>query len=85
MSVVNFALSKPLEVKINKVIKKEGFASKAEFFRFAAMEYIKNFLVEDDISQEEFEASARAFGQKLEKYTKNKKFPSVREQLADLR
>ncbi len=82
MSVVNFAISKPLEVKINKVIKKEGFASKAEFFRFAAMNYISRF--REDISQEEFEESAREFKSSIEKAVAKKKFPSLEDQLSDL-
>lgn len=36
MAVVNFTLPTTLENEINKVIKKSGFASKAEFFRFSA-------------------------------------------------
>ena len=84
MSIVNFSISKPLEAKINKVIKQEGFSSKAEFFRFAAMHCIENFK-KQDISQEEFEESVRSFKEVVQKFAKNKKFPSVREQLADLK
>ena len=39
MSIVNFAVSKPLEQKINQAIKEYGFASKAEFFRFLAINF----------------------------------------------
>ncbi len=39
MTVINFTVSKPLENKINKAIKKHGFASRAEFFRFLAMNF----------------------------------------------
>ena len=51
MSVVNFSITKPLEEKINKTIKDQGFTSKAEFFRFAAVDFIRNdarFLPADD-------------------------------------
>ena len=39
MSIVNFAISKPLEQKIKQAIKEYGFASKAEFFRFLAINF----------------------------------------------
>lgn len=84
MSVVNFAISKPLELKVKKIIKQEGFASKAEFFRFAAMQYIKDFF-ENDISQEELDEDALSLSETLVKVSKKKKFPSVREQMADLK
>lgn len=82
MSIVNFAVPRPLEKKIAQVIKTQGFASKAEFFRFAALHYIQN--LREDISQEEFENSIRSFKSTLEKVTSKKKFPSLKEQLADI-
>ncbi len=83
MSVINFTLTKPLEQKVNQVIKKEGFTSKAEFFRFAALNYIQN-LRGTDISQEEFEGTVRALKNTIRKVYKNKKIPSLREQLSDI-
>lgn len=43
MSVVNFTLPKPLEQRIVEAIKQHGFASKAEFFRIAAMNFLQGF------------------------------------------
>ncbi len=40
MAIVNFSIPKTLEAKVHEVIKKRGFASKAELFRFAVIHYI---------------------------------------------
>ena len=40
MSIVNFSIPKTLEQRIVMTMKHRGFTSKAEFFRFAAMDYI---------------------------------------------
>ena len=50
MSVVNFTITKPLEQKIKEAIKGQGFSSKAEFFRFAAMVLI-NSLDQNSVQQ----------------------------------
>jgi metal-responsive CopG/Arc/MetJ family transcriptional regulator len=76
MSVVNFSITKPLEQQVNQAIKDDGFTSKAEFFRFAAKNYISKKNSSSDISQEEFERESRKL--------RGKKFPSLEEQLADL-
>ena len=41
MSIVNFSVPQTLEKQIHAVVKQRGFASKAEFFRCAAVHYIK--------------------------------------------
>lgn len=40
MAIVNFTVPEILERKIKEVIKKKGFASKAELFRFAVLRYL---------------------------------------------
>ena len=47
MPVVNFTLPATLEKHIVAVVKKKGFASKAEFFRFVAMQYIEHANAEE--------------------------------------
>lgn len=37
MSIINFSVPVKLDQQIKKIVKEKGFASKAEFFRFAAM------------------------------------------------
>ncbi len=83
MSVVNFQITKPLDIKINTAIKKQGFASKAEFFRFAAFHYLQHF--GDDISQEEYEASVRSLKKAVRDRYGHQKLPSLHDQFADLR
>lgn len=83
MSIVNFSITKPLEKKVKQVIKEQGFSSKAEFFRFAVMQYIQT--LQSDISQEEFEESIDQLAQTLTKAYAKKPFPPLEEQLADLR
>lgn len=83
MAIVNFNITKPLEKKVNLAIKMHGFASKAEFFRFAVMQYIRT--LQTDISQKEFDKSIDALKKVMIKKLGRKKLPSLEEQLADLR
>lgn len=41
-TVVNFSVPKTLERQIAKTVRSKGFASKAEFFRFAALYLLGN-------------------------------------------
>jgi metal-responsive CopG/Arc/MetJ family transcriptional regulator len=41
MAIVNFSIPAVLEKRVDATIKRKGFASKAEFFRFAAIYYIE--------------------------------------------
>ena len=40
MSIVNFTIPKSLEHRVKLIIRKKGFPSKAEFFRFSAIRYL---------------------------------------------
>lgn len=84
MAIVNFAIAEPFEQEINQTIKKEGFASKAEFFRFAVKDYINRKITSNDISQEEFDRQMGELGKTIHKKLGGKKLPSPEEQLADL-
>lgn len=83
MAIVNFSLPKTLERRISSSIKEKGFASKAEFFRFAAVHFLdvihKPFASED----ERMEYLTSALARELRERFHNKKLPSAREQLAD--
>ncbi|OGY92493.1 MAG: hypothetical protein A3H70_04590 [Candidatus Komeilibacteria bacterium RIFCSPLOWO2_02_FULL_48_11] len=84
MPVVNFSITKPLERDIKEVIKKRGFTSKAEFFRFAAWGAIKDFRHPQETIDERFEREMTELGETLSKKLRGKKLPSPEEQLADL-
>ena len=84
MSIVNFAVSKPLEQKIKQAIKECGFASKAEFFRFAAMDFIAKIKHPKLNEEEKFAQAAQKLSKTMHQIYDGKKFPSVEEQFADL-
>ncbi|MBU0577421.1 ribbon-helix-helix domain-containing protein [Patescibacteria group bacterium] len=54
-----FNISEELMKQIDKTIKKWGFKSRAEFFRFAAIDFIRNdarFMPSDDILKDHTKA-----------------------------
>ena len=85
MPVVNFSITKPLERDIKEVIKKRGFTSKAEFFRFAAWGAIEDFRHPKETIDERFEREMNEFGELMAEKFKHKDPPSLEEQLADIR
>ncbi|OGL88096.1 hypothetical protein A3I42_03620 [Candidatus Uhrbacteria bacterium RIFCSPLOWO2_02_FULL_49_11] len=84
MSIVNFAVSKPLEKRVEHIMREKGFTSKAEFFRFAAIQYI-DILSKPVVSEEErFRYLTTALANEVVKAYRGKKVPTAREQLTDL-
>lgn len=81
MAIVNFSIPKTLEKRVQEVIKTKGFASKAEFFRFAAVFFMdvvdKPYISED----ERFDYLSQAIRKEVVQQYKNKKIPSLEEQL----
>lgn len=85
MSVVNFSVAAPLAREINQIIKKDGFASKAEFFRFAVKNYIDKRHQASNMSiDERFEKEMNEFAEFAARKLRGRKLPSPEEQLADL-
>lgn len=80
MSVVNFAITKPLESMIERTIKKYGFSSKAELFRFAIMNYITHMDRQMD-EEENFLYLEKKLARLAHEKLSGKKLPSLREQL----
>lgn len=84
MAIVNFAIPPALDRRIGSTMKEKGFASKAEFFRFAAVYFMdvinKPFANEDDRT-EHLTATLRS---ELARRFRGKCLPSAREQLKDL-
>ena len=80
---MNFEVKKPLEQKIKKAIKDYGFSSKAEFFRFAAIDFLSK--EKKKISEEErFDFLATELRKTLIKNLRGKKLPSLKKQLAEI-
>ena len=82
MSIVNFAIPPALDKRVNKTIRERGFASKAEFWRMAAFNYMQNDGGEN--IEDRLNALSRAISQEVERKFKGKRLPSGREQLANL-
>ncbi len=83
MSIVNFSLPKTLEQRISVAIKEKGFASKAEFFRFAAVHFL-------DVVQKPFASEDERMGylsglvaREIRERFGGKKISSARDQLSD--
>ncbi len=82
MPIVNFTITPILEQKVNQTVKKLGFTSKAELFRFAVMDFIKN--LDRDLTDEEFSVIVGGLTDSIAKKLRGKKFPPLEEQMADL-
>lgn len=80
MSIVNFAIPKNLDKRVRDVIKHKGFASRAEFFRFAAIFFI-------DIADRQPKTIDEIITEARRDYLANnyKTFKSARSLLAELK
>ena len=83
MAIVNFVVKKPLDDKIKKVIKENGFSSKAEFFRLAAINFLQSEKkkIDEDERMNYITAELR---RTIIRNFNNKKLPSLEKQLADI-
>lgn len=84
MSIVNFAVTRPLEKKINQTIKEQGFTSKAEFFRFVTLLYLSRPQPLAAIEETAYQKSVSTLKIALRKRLVMKKLPSLHNQLAGL-
>jgi Arc/MetJ-type ribon-helix-helix transcriptional regulator len=84
MTVINFAVPRTLEKRIDKTIREKGFASKAEFFRFAAVHFLD--IVQRPIVSEDdrFSFLTEALRREVAKKYQGKNIPSITKQLADV-
>lgn len=83
MAIVNFAVKKPLDDKIKKAIKENGFSSKAEFFRFAAINFLQseNKKIGEDERMNYLTSELR---RTIIRNFSGKKLPSLEKQLFDI-
>lgn len=84
MAVVNFTLPKTLERRIGETLKEKGFASKAEFFRFAAVHFLDVINRPIVSEQERFEYLTDALREEVLLRYREKKLPLLEEQLGQL-
>jgi len=85
MAVVNFTVTKPFEKKVTQAIRDHGFSSRAEFFRFAALSFLHVMNLPGGDIDREYETVMNDLSATLTRKFKNKKIPSLEEQLSDLR
>lgn len=83
MSVVNFSITDELAKSIEKVIRRIGFSSRAEFFRMAAIHFMNEHM-KGLTEEEKFSLLSDEINRAFHKKFKNKKIPSIEEQLANL-
>lgn len=84
MAIINFSIPKTLEQRVARVIKEKGFASKAEFFRFAAVSFIDNsrdIRIDEDAR---FDYLSRNLSKAIFEKYRGKKVESLKKQLEDL-
>ncbi len=84
MAIANFTLPKTLERRIANTLKEKGFASKAEFFRFAAIHFMDVLHRPIVSEQERFDYLTGALREEITVRYRGKKLPSLEEQLAEL-
>lgn len=84
MAIINFAIPTTLEKRVSTVMKQKGFATKAEFFRFAAI-YFMDVINKPTVSEDDrFQILTTTLGKELHQRYGNKRLASAAKQLADL-
>lgn len=87
MPIVNFSIPKTLEKRIDKTVQEKGFASRAEFFRLAAIHQLsipQEILNEKAKEEAKTQYLVKAIQEKVSQNYKGKKIPSIKEQLKDI-
>lgn len=84
MTVINFAIPASLDRKIKRAIKEHGFTSKAEFFRFAALNFLGVVTAPTTDLDAENERLSKEIARLISKKFKGKKLPSLEEQMDNI-
>ncbi len=84
MTIVNFSITEPLSKKINRVIKEWGFSSKAEFFRFIAINFVERSERREAKAKAELTQACHDLEKTALKKLKGKHLSSLEDQLSDL-
>lgn len=84
MSTINLSIPKTLDQQVVQIVKQKGFSNKAEFFRFAAINFI-NIVNKLEVNEEKrFNYLTKALRTEVIKKYHGKKIPSLKQQLADI-
>ncbi len=84
MPIVNFSIPQNLETKVNKIIIAKGFSSKAEFFRLSAIFFIETMEKPAFSEEDRFNYLTKSVTNEIIARYKNKKIPSLKDQLAEI-
>jgi len=82
MAIVNFSIPKTLESRVNDAVKTGGYASKAEFFRFAAMNLLEKNEKKREFPDPELDRLADELGEAMLKTIDFDNLPSSEAQFA---
>lgn len=81
MSIVNFAIPQKLDRRVKDVIKRRGFQSRAELFRFAVLHYLDETDRGPLSHNLRITALSDELAAALESRTGARRLPSVRQQI----
>lgn len=84
MAIINFSVTKPLEKKINQTIQNYGFTSKAEFFRFLAISFVKQREPKITTEEEKLAYLTEQLAKEARSKLTKTKLPSLKEQLKNV-
>ena len=84
MAIVNFSVPRNLDRRVEETIHRKGFASKAEFFRFAAIYFMDILGRRAGDEEERFKHLTYVLEQEVSERYRGKRIPSASEQLADV-
>jgi len=82
MPTINFIIPKVLDRQVKEAIRKRGFASKAEFFRMAAFNYLYKEVPEDNLDR--LNALTKAVKEEVRRKFAGRRLPSIRKQIMAL-
>jgi len=84
MSIVNFAVPKTLDERVVNTIKQKGFASKAEFFRLAAIYFMELINKQNITENDKFDYLTDMVQNAVIQKYQNKKISSIKKQLTGI-
>ena len=84
MAIVNFSVPRNLDKRVEETINQKGFASKAEFFRFAAIYFMDILGRRAGDEEERLKHLTSVLQQEVSERYRGKRIPSAGEQLADV-